>query len=766
MPRSEIPTVYREEIQNLFSEIREAQSTSPHYAEYVKAMDELDKEMIDLMNATETGWKLLDPETFNQFSLKYRAAATLLEVYLESTKKTQDPAELGIREKALKISELMAQDAQVFRQYNPSRQKYYLSLPTLLEISRIPTVDLTHAQIKAIGGAQSSRWPMTVFGPGGEALPGVFTPALVYDPLKDFNQTAERASRAKNVTPAGADLLKNFAAAYKAYYTAHPDNNHPVDPNPEMINGLITACRTNPHKSQDLSISKDKVTQEIAKVNGMTVDEVKARIGSNGLDAITAGIRGQVFDVGIKTVELKMADKCRIDRKNTGMSIVAKLLNVSRVICHSESMKVKLSDGQVHDGTFTALADGVDPANPTAEATRAGSHSIKDGRGLEAIADLQVLDYICGNVDRHGGNLFYQFDEEGNLIGVQGIDNDSCLGKDVPIEPKDRIRRLPVPATMGVISKKTADVIMNLEPEELAFALRGTIEEKEIEACVKRFKVMKASISFSRKQKEHEIKDIKYGKLREYTSEDFKNISKANLKRLTSKDIHNHFYEASERITYLAARASRANDKLKTKVMGDTNRAKLGGIIGQIKLSDDMLQLLKDRSSIWRGSSSENYKDIERAIKKYKQLQESMADRIKDSQSKVIKGSTDPEDAYNQYVNYRDMKQMKKALQNIKKAADKYASEKRQELALKGKTLDDDKYIKARIEQAEEISSFVANQFEPSEEEKKTLDANDRQSLEDYTANVVKAKQKKDQADLHSSDPQNEQPAKEIGTNL
>ena len=104
---------------------------------------------------------------------------------------------------------------------------------------------------------------------------------------------------------------------------------------------------------------------------------------------------------------------------------------------------------------------------------------------------------------------------------------------------------------------------------------------------------------------------------------------------LTNKDIHNHFYEASERITYLAARASRANDKLKTKVMGDTNRAKLGGIIGQIKLSDHMLQLLKDRSSIWRGSSSENYKDIERAIKNLQEINCSVLGDAEDARASL-----------------------------------------------------------------------------------------------------------------------------------
>ena len=45
------------------------------------------------------------------------------------------------------------------------------------------------------------------------------------------------------------------------------------------------------------------------------------------------------------------------------------------------------------------------------------------------LADMQVLDYLCGNVDRHGANLVYQLDDNGKIIGIQGIDNDSSFAR-------------------------------------------------------------------------------------------------------------------------------------------------------------------------------------------------------------------------------------------------------------------------------------------------------------------------------------------------
>ena len=189
-------------------------------------------------------------------------------------------------------------------------------------------------------------------------------------------------------------------------------------------------------------------------------------------------MQDMAFETYINNSEIGMTDKARIDTKNAGMSIVAELLGCPNVICRAQPMKIRDAKGNLIDGTFMQMAKGVDPNRPTREGQNASKSSLNhtDGRGLESIADLQVIDYICGNVDRHGGNLFYRFDEKGKFIGGQGIDNDSSFGTKVPQLSKDAVRRLPVAPNMGAISKKTAAIIMNTSPAELAFALRGTID--------------------------------------------------------------------------------------------------------------------------------------------------------------------------------------------------------------------------------------------------------------------------------------------------
>ena len=44
-------------------------------------------------------------------------------------------------------------------------------------------------------------------------------------------------------------------------------------------------------------------------------------------------------------------------------------------------------------------------------------------------ADLQALDCICGQIDRHMNNVMFQVDPRtGGIVGLKGIDNDMSFG--------------------------------------------------------------------------------------------------------------------------------------------------------------------------------------------------------------------------------------------------------------------------------------------------------------------------------------------------
>lgn len=713
------------QITELYNELRQKQSVSEEYKRYLDAMKKLNDEITALMEPDEKGWKMLDNERMNRLAKLYKMAGAQAEIYLYHTRETKDPAEQQLQEKVRALQAIMAADTAAFRHYNPKSPEELKSLPTILEESRIPVMDQGSKQIKSVGGAQSSRIPMTIIGPDGQPMPGMFTKAEVFDPLGDINRVFSAA--AKKAAANGKGLLDGFMASYRDYYIQNPDKDHPVESNPVMVLNLLRRCRKPNAKDTDFSMSQDNLARELGKVYGMTPEAFKAAVGKDGMKALSAGMERIFFDVNIKTDEVKMSDQTRIDRKNAGMSTVAELLGIRDVVCYARPMKLKGPDGKIVDGTFMAMAKGEDPMAPGRMGHYLDFDGLKhsDGRALESIADLQVLDYICGNIDRHGYNLFYRADTDG-FFGVQGIDNDSSFGQ--IIKQKGKTRRMPLLNTMGVISKKTAEQVMNLSTAELSFSLRGLIDDKAIDAACKRLYSLQMQIEASRKKLDPTKQDIKYPYIRELETGDF---AKVDMKTLTSKAANNHFREIKRAMSQISSAAKVANEgKEAPRQIGSDNRATEAGVYGQMLKAKEYRKLLSDRTSFWRGSSSDNYIDIDKALKDYQTQMEKLQKRMQTSKEQLKNGSQSPKDQVEQYVTRFDLENMKQSLLKIKAAADKYAQEKRAELAGRHKSLDDDSYVKARIEAAEEISRFANDSQTLSQDEKEFLASNERRSLE------------------------------------
>lgn len=749
------------QITELYNELRQKQSVSEDYKRYLDAMEKLNDEITALMEPDENGWKMLDNERMNRLAQLYKMAGAQAEIYLYNTRETKDPAEQQLQEKVRALQAIMAADTAAFRHYNPKSPEELKSLPTILEESRIPVMDQGSKQIKSVGGAQSSRFPMTIIGPDGNPMSGMFTKAQVFDPLGDINRIFSAAANKAN--PNGKQLLDGFMARYRDYYAQHPDAKHSVKSNPNMVLDLLMCCRKPKAKETDLSMSPDNIAAELAKVCNMTPEAFKAAVGKEGLKALRTGMERIFFDVSIKTTEVKMTDQTRIDRKNAGMSTVAELLGIRDVVCYARPMKLKGPDGKLVDGTFMEMAQGEDPMAPGRLGHLLNFKDLKhsDGRALESIADLQVLDYICGNIDRHGYNLFYRADSVTGFFGVHGIDNDSSFG--LTTKQSEKTRRMPLPQTMGVISEKTAAQVMKLSPAELGFSLRGLIDDKAIDAACKRLYILQKYIEASREKLPQDNKNIQYPYLRELKTKDFADV---DLDKLASKQANNHFREIKRVMGQISAASKIANeDKKAPRQIGSDNRATEAGVYGQVLKAKEYRKLLSDRTSFWRGSSSDNYIDIDKALKDYQTQMEKLQKRMQTSKEQLKNGGQSPKDQVEQYVTRFDLENMKQSLLKVKAAADKYAQEKRAELAGKHKSLDDDSYVKARIEAAEEISRFANDSQTLSQDEKEFLASNERRSLEQIARTASTARNNAVQNNIvRNNSVQSEGPVRNSGS--
>ena len=176
-----------------------------------------------------------------------------------------------------------------------------------------------------------------------------------------------------------------------------------------------------------------------------------------------------------------------ITDRNCAMTRIANLLGVNDLIAESHPMTIlDVSDEEnklKKDGVFMATAKGVS----FNDICKSDEYEKGFGTGLgyasvkKNIADMQILDYICGNIDRHLNNITYIFDITNTLVGIQGIDNDLSMGT---IVPEARVSHLPDLTDMFVISKSMADKVKDLTKESLEYVLKGlNLSNDEIEAA-------------------------------------------------------------------------------------------------------------------------------------------------------------------------------------------------------------------------------------------------------------------------------------------
>lgn len=129
-------------------------------------------------------------------------------------------------------------------------------------------------------------------------------------------------------------------------------------------------------------------------------------------------------------IQLMPTEGSSIPDRNVGMSRIADLLGVSSVIASSEKMEITTKEGK-KNGVFMEAAEGTDLDNITrSEASKLDHISFSD-KALREINDLQIMDSLCMNNDRHAGNMICDFrqGDDGKMVlnGVRGIDNDSSF---------------------------------------------------------------------------------------------------------------------------------------------------------------------------------------------------------------------------------------------------------------------------------------------------------------------------------------------------
>ena len=733
----------RAERKALLKELEEARQTGldekiPGYTAYAgkfKALDQLMDQYSEL-----DPWGLPKELTAEQKAALLAAmqeASMAGEAFLDNAKKKaeEDPSvkmNQGLPGLVGKLQGVLARDSFILENYDPKAEPR--SLPELMEDSRCRTIELGATKIDAMGGAQSSRIPMTLVNEKGEKRRGFLTKANSVETLKLYQAGINAAK--KYATEEQKKQLDNFLATYRVRSKlAQRSKNASDEVAIAYLFGYFNGSRPLTEKNLPTMLKNMGIEGELP--------EMAYREMLESWKPLTA------VSTAINTFELKLKEGDRLDTRNSAMSAVADLLGKPDILARSTDVKFTDGKGGVLQGTFMDFSKGLDlhtdekrvhlfqqvADNPLRRITK--EDKACHGALLKSVADLQVVDFLSGNVDRHSANLTYITDDEGRIVGVQGIDNDSSFGSIAPGE-KSQLR-LPGTGNMGVISESMKNKVMNMTPAMLKFSLRGKgLTEEQLDFAALRLEQLKQAIvkgekHYKNKPIDPKGKNLAYdeGFLRTVPDEEFKNLS---IKRLCDpKAINkqewrkNLFGEINLWIPYLV-RSSRQKgvnfvpkhqrekeeDTLKQV---DTTGKTMKEMLGKLKFEGftavasgaSGLVTFKHNAERYNGKTnvdqltegsngSKQFSNMVEAVKEFEQLKKHL-DKLKNS-GMPVSGQK-----YRQYY-----KQLEAALKNMDDTQGLYMQRKLKEkkltdpAKLKGKN----EYEQRRIKYAKDVGSYVS----------------------------------------------------------
>ena len=355
--------------------------------------------------------------------------------------------------------------------------------------------------IKTVGGAMSTRIPVRLKCEDGSIEEGFFTESRV---LEDYTKRMQRLK--KETLEKYGENSAEYSIAKAVCIEDARTMRHTYSPRVDQIMALsdknvVDDVAESPEAVKDVMapffVRLDKDTQD-RLMDRSKPDESKAlrkffmNLTHEAVD-YAAVFYTQNSYAGIPAGE-------RMDKRNTAMSTVADYLGMGSLIAGSRSFEIQIGEDK-KQGTFQQKAGGTDINRITkdneiveiAENYKSDDYGAVDTPSFKRqLSDLMVLDYLCGNCDRHMANMLYQTgkDRSGRVVitGIKGIDNDMSFGKKTEASNISQ-EKMVNPEDMRIMRLTTAHRILDLTPDKLDLMLGDmdfTKDEKE--ACHVRLK--------------------------------------------------------------------------------------------------------------------------------------------------------------------------------------------------------------------------------------------------------------------------------------
>ena len=659
-----------QQFHELTEEIRKLEVDSPEYKAFSAAISATDARLSAL---SKTAGGLLPVVT-------ERDQNHLLGAHAAISQTAQNLLDAGVSEelkqKVLKLMDVASKNNRMLKAYKPKTERK--TIQNLLEDAQAVTLDTRGTEfVGKMTGAQSNRQPISYLDDNGKKVTGVFTPKKVATFWDDAQSIfKEEAEKNNNLTADAKNMLINFLdncrekipevlLQNRGIEDVQKDQYGRKEKDLTTIISGISDPHTNKIKTEFLENAFRKAYPQL---QGQNLNSI---FGAGTMQRLARKFEKKATPIGIQVDSACIPEGARTDTRNAAMYSVAELLGVPHLVAKAVPMKLVDEKGEV-EGTFMMKAKGMDPENLPDEALEIREDSLKgtNGKGYKALADLQVLDYICGNVDRHGSNMFYIFDKNRKFCGVQAIDNDCSLGL-LNLKNGKNVNMMIGPDNMKLISRSMYDKIKDLQPAELKFALRGYgLSEAELECAVKRMQKLQTEL----KKENSKIKIVE--------DKDFKKIGLQQLRELGERDRKgrslNLFGRAAGIIRTLGMtrmNQQRAYQDMENMIaIGEQNRALPGAQEREIQTADFLLAQMNSvtKTGWWRlhKGTSPQFEAMRQSVQDYKDYCQSIKDRMDNAKSENRKN--DPDAPCDTVIDKDELKEMARLRKTMMEKADTY----------------------------------------------------------------------------------------------
>ena len=178
-----------------------------------------------------------------------------------------------------------------------------------------------------------------------------------------------------------------------------------------------------------------------------------------------------------------------MSKRNTATSRMAGMLGMEDKVAKSTNIKI-IDNGVEMEGSFMETAKGIDSRSKDGrnKLLSKGELDLTAGSLQRDLNRMQVLDMVCGQVDRHGGNFFYQVSDtpvngKYQITGLQSIDNDMAFGN---INLRMENGKLPKLEELTLIDEEIFTSLNEFTPDKIKFTLGEMLNEDEISAVISR----------------------------------------------------------------------------------------------------------------------------------------------------------------------------------------------------------------------------------------------------------------------------------------